>query len=338
MDLIHQIAAHRSVSVVGLAKNAGKTECLNYILKHIRTLNRQIAVTSVGVDGERYDLSTYAPKPEIVIYEGMLFVTSEAHYRDRQVVAELLEVTSHQTALGRLVVAKALSRGKVLLSGPADSDSLRQLMVDLQRWQVDTFLIDGALSRLSPASPAVTEALVLATGAAVSGILPQLVKKTQYVCDLIAMKPVDEQLAKRLLPLKNGIHTIDAEGEIHDLGLPSALLLNKQYEDLLREGKTIYVAGAAGDSLLDRLRMHKEVDKITLIVRDFTKVVASADSYNRYIRRGGRLCVLQQSRLLAVCVNPLSPEGYSFDSEELQESLRRVVTVPVYDIKQKKRG
>lgn len=49
--------------------------------------------------------------------EGMIFVTSEKHYRERRLVAEIMEIDDHRTALGRLVIARAKTSGKVLLSG-----------------------------------------------------------------------------------------------------------------------------------------------------------------------------------------------------------------------------
>ena len=35
MPFVGEILRHLSVSIVGLAKNAGKTECLNYIINRL---------------------------------------------------------------------------------------------------------------------------------------------------------------------------------------------------------------------------------------------------------------------------------------------------------------
>ena len=57
--------------MVGMEKNCGKTECLNYIIRRLPLHERKVCVTSIGLDGERTDQVTRTPKPEIVLREGM---------------------------------------------------------------------------------------------------------------------------------------------------------------------------------------------------------------------------------------------------------------------------
>ena len=84
MPFIGEILKHRSVSIVGLAKNAGKTECLNYIIRRLPTDYFNVAVTSIGIDGETTDQVTGTAKPEITVREGMFFATSEKHFRQKR--------------------------------------------------------------------------------------------------------------------------------------------------------------------------------------------------------------------------------------------------------------
>lgn len=65
------------LAIVGLEKNTGKTECLNYILRRIKDSADRFALTSIGIDGENRDQVCQTPKPEIIVPEGMIFVTSE---------------------------------------------------------------------------------------------------------------------------------------------------------------------------------------------------------------------------------------------------------------------
>src|SRR5574344_2052674 len=164
MPFIGEILNYGSVSIVGLDKNTGKTECLNYIIKRLPLHSYKVAVTSIGIDGESLDQVTSTAKPEIVIREGMFFGTSEKHYRQRNILSELYAVSDESTALGRVVTAKALSEGKVLLSGPSSGSALKRWMSSLTEFGIDLILVDGALSRLSTASPAISEAMVLSTG------------------------------------------------------------------------------------------------------------------------------------------------------------------------------
>ncbi|MBQ2490964.1 MAG: hypothetical protein II539_04640, partial [Muribaculaceae bacterium] len=86
MPFINEILNYSSLSIVGLEKNTGKTECLKYVLKRMPVDSRRIAVTSIGIDGETVDQVTRTQKPEIVLPQGMFFATSEAHYRQRRLV------------------------------------------------------------------------------------------------------------------------------------------------------------------------------------------------------------------------------------------------------------
>lgn len=330
---VEEILKYKSIAIVGLAKNAGKTECLNYILRRVKNTGKRFALTSIGIDGENRDQVCQTPKPEIEIYENMIFVTSELHYREKRLVAEIMDVSTQQTSLGRLVTAKAISSGKVLLSGPANTGALKNLIQEMKRYDVDTTIVDGALSRLSLSSPAVTEAMVLATGAALSCNIPQLVRKTKYVYDLICLDEVEAEIKLKLANLEQGVWAIDEEGRVHDLDIPSVFMLENKKEEVFNHGNTIYVAGAISDKLLHFLRQQKQIEEITLIMRDFTKMFALPETYYAFVKKGGHIKVLQKSKLLAVCINPQSPEGYCLDSDELRDAMQASLGIPVYDVK-----
>lgn len=328
-----KLLSHKSISVVGLAKNAGKTTCLNFLLEELRSTGKQIALTSIGVDGESCDQVTRTPKPEIHLHEGTLFVTAEKFFPDKQLTAEILDISSRQTASGRLVTARAITPGKVILAGPSDTETLKKVIDRTRRLGADLTLVDGALSRLSPGSPAVTDALILATGAAVSGTIPGVVRKTRYVYDLICLEETDEATGKMLEGVENGLWAIDASGTVHDLEIPSAFLLESHKEQLFRHGSTLFAPGAVGDSLLELLRIRCRTEKVTLIIRDFTRMFAAPENYYTFVGQGGTVRVLHKSHLVAVCVNPVSPEGFRLDPEALQKALEENLHLPVIDVK-----
>ena len=218
-----------------------------------------------------------------------------------------------------------------MLSGPADTAGLKSLIRHMKDFGVRTTLVDGALSRLSLASPIVTEAMVLATGAAVSGNIRELVRRTRYVCDLIDLEEVDEVLQERLDAIQQGVWAVGPEGECIDLKLPSVFMLEKSGTDLLQYGHRIFIAGAVSDKVFQFLRVQKQT--VELIVRDFTRVFAAPESFYAFLRKGGRVQVLHRSRLLAVTINPQSPGGLLLDSLRLQQALEESLQIPVYDVK-----
>ena len=309
MPFVGEILRHRSVSIVGLAKNAGKTECLNYILKRLPLDYFNVAVTSIGIDGETTDQVTGTAKPEITVREGMFFATSEKHFRQKRPLAELYDVGEEETALGRVVTAKALQEGKVLLSGPSSAPALKRWMRSLKDFGIDLILIDGALSRLSTASPAVSEAMVLSTGAAYSANIRELVSKTAYVVELIRFPlfvgPEPDLRVSSFSPLDAGT---------------------------LKGKRIIEVEGALTDRLLQMVKNGLGDGEIELVVGDFTKVFCSQELYRAFVRRGGRISVRMKSELLAVCVNPVAPNGIVLDSDMLCRELSERIGLPVYDI------
>jgi hypothetical protein len=333
MPFMEKIRGCRSLSIVGLEKNTGKTVSLNYVLGRLAEMGISSAVTSIGVDGEQTDSVYATAKPEVRLYEGMRFITSERHYRMRRLVSEIEWIDKRRTALGRLVTARVLSGGMALLSGAAATGILREQIEEQKRDGVELTVVDGALSRLSLASPTVTDAMILATGAAVSPNLQQLVSKTRFVVRMIGLDEVTEKERETLSGVENGLWALDGEGVAHDLGVRSVFMLSGANNDLYRYGTRLFASGAVSDRLLKMLAAKEEVKDTTLIVRDFTKLFITPEVYADYTKRGGELKVLQRSRLVALTLNPTSPHGYAVDSEKACGALEEALGMPVYDVR-----
>ena len=334
MSLFDEIFKYKSISVVGMAKNTGKTEAMKALLEACRLRGHRIGITSIGVDGESTDQVTGTQKPEIVLAEGSLFVTSEKYFKERKMSAEVLAVSQSRSALGRLVTARAVTPGKIILSGPVSTARIREVIDDLLGLGAETVFVDGALSRKSLGSPSVTEGLVLATGAALSPNLHELVRKTEFVCDLVRLPRYNTSMLSQLLEIEQGIFAIDGD-ELYDLGISSAFLLEKKKAELFSHGHCLFVSGAVGDKLLEMMRLQPEISDTTLVIKDFTKVFASQSAFRAFCQKGGKMQVLLRPHLLGVCVNPWSPSGYVMDSEKLQAALTEALGLPVYDVKKR---
>lgn len=333
MPFIDNILNYKTLSIVGLEKNTGKTECMNYVIKQLKNRNIKFAITSIGIDGESTDLVTNTQKPEIELFENTIFVTSEMHYKQRKILSEVMDVGSERTSLGRLVTARSLSRGTVILSGPSNTSLLKQYLQKRESFGVDLFIVDGALSRLSSGSPAVSECIILNTGAAVSANIQNLVSKTEFICNLIHLPLYDSSARDQMLDINNGIWAVDKTNNIHDLKIPSVFLLEKYKDKLFEHGHTLYASGAVSDNMLEFLRAQKECSKTVLIVKDFTRLFISKESYSAFVNKGGKINVLLKTKLIAVCVNPTSPAGYNLNSEELQKAISAKINTPVYDVR-----
>jgi hypothetical protein len=334
--MIKKMLKYKSVSIVGMEKNTGKTECLNYLIAQLNEIGKTLAISSIGIDGETVDRVTQTPKPEITLQSGNIFVTSEHFYRTKSLTAEILDVSESRTATGRLVTAKTLLAGKVIVAGHTNTVRMKQLIDEMPRWGADITLIDGALSRKSLGSPSVTEAMILTTGAVLSPNIGELIRKTAFTCRLINLPCYKTEHQQRLLEQENGIWAI-TETAIHDLHIASSLLLEKARNRIFTFGYTLFVSGMVTDKLLNFLRKQKEIAGTILVVKDFTKLFITPEAYYAFTKKGGQIKVLLKTNLIAVCANPTSPQGYIIDSQRLCSELSEALQLPVYDIFQEKR-
>ena len=101
-NIIDEILNFKSVSVVGLAKNTGKTETLNFILQRLSDSGKTVAVTSIGLDGEQIDQVFGTQKPEITVYKGMIFNTVEKFFTRRGIFLRGSGQTAFRCVFSRL--------------------------------------------------------------------------------------------------------------------------------------------------------------------------------------------------------------------------------------------
>ena len=331
MDLIDNILRCRTLSITGMAKNTGKTVALNYLLEQLRLRGKRVAVTSIGIDGEKTDQVTQTEKPEIELYEGTIFVTSEYHYRQRLLLSEILDLSDDSTSLGRLVTARVLQAGKVILSGPATTVGVRRVLDRMGEYGVDLTIVDGALSRKSHAAPTITDGLILSTGAAIAPDLNTIVKKTSELHDLMQLLEYETEYTEVLMQEENGIFALTDEGYT-SLNIPSSLLSDKYKAELFSHGNKLFISGILTDMMLNFLRMQPEVKNSVVVVKDFTKVFVTPMNLKLFMSKGGRLCVLRRPNLIAVTVNPVAPSGFTLPSKVLVEAMQKVFAVPVVDV------
>lgn len=332
MPFIEELIKYKSCSIVGLEKNTGKTECFNYVLQRLPLDKKRIAVSSIGIDGETTDQVTKTAKPEIFLREGVYFGTSEKHYLMKRLSAELLEISNENTSLGNIIIGRALTPGKILLSGPSSTNGLRRWMDEMKKYDIDLTIIDGALSRMSLASPTVSESMILATGAAYSANINTLVQKTAFVVQMINLDLTSADNYNAFNNITAGVWAIDEDDVLHDLKVASSLSININTEGL-KKCKTLFVSGALTDNFINHIRQNKIFNETEIVVRDFTKIFLSPMTYNSFVNAKRKITVLQKSKLIAVCVNPTSPNGIVLDSEKLCNTLSEAIKLPVYNLR-----
>ncbi len=329
MPLIDSILEHKTISIVGMYKNTGKTETLNYILGRL-PISTSVAITSIGIDGERIDLVSNTAKPEILLRSGSIFATAESLYNLKSGTCEIINISRDSTALGRVITARIIYDSKVIISGASSSCGLRQWIDMVEGFGTDITLIDGALSRLSSASPAICEAMILTTGAALCSNISTLVSKTAYTIELIRLPRAKSWILDKLRGISSGIWGIDGSGNVKQLPIDSAFSVSNFNQQIVKEYRYIFISGAITDRFIKEISQW--VKGITIVVQDFSRIFISEMEYRRFIHSGGNIEVLNCSKLLAITVNPTSPSGYNLDSQRLCDTLSQRIQLPVYDI------
>jgi hypothetical protein len=157
-----------SLSLIGMAKNVGKTVALQHLLSQHSRFSRSIAVTSMGRDGEEEDALSGAEKPRIWLTEGMLVASAARLLVKSSAKLKVLESTGLDCALGPIYLAKVTGAGYVELAGPPSEEKLKKVVALLKAFGASLVFVDGAFDRQVSASPAVTDSALLASGLALS--------------------------------------------------------------------------------------------------------------------------------------------------------------------------
>jgi len=289
----------RTLSVIGLVKNAGKTTALNALLDEIYAaglLNRP-AVTSIGRDGESTDIVTGTEKPAIRIRENTLIATAAELLRLGDFTREILASTGFRTPMGEVYLVKARSGGTVQLGGPSMTEQLKSLRDEFFRLGADCVLIDGAAARRSPGAASVADGVILCTGASLDRSMERVAEQTAFIAELMQLPP------------------FDGAADSPDILILRGAVTEARLTELL----------AGGSALKGR----------TLVADDPSKLLFTETSYRKLQRLGAAICLKAGPKLLAVTVNPVSARGWRFDAERFRDTVQsRLPDISVIDIKE----
>ncbi|MEJ5258235.1 MAG: hypothetical protein WHS64_08315 [Fervidobacterium sp.] len=318
--LVDKIVKNKVIAIIGIEKNTGKTETLNYIVSKIKHL-RKVALTSIGTDGEEKDLVYGTLKPSVHVDLDFVYTTTDVFFKRKRILSEILHVSKEHTSTGRLIIARALEPGRVILSGPPSTDWMKRITRLLSAY-ADIVIIDGALSRFSQASPFIAEGIILATGAAYSLNKSEIIRHTRYVYSLCMLPEIEDSEYQMLSKAENIM--VYSGGEWKDAKVQSALHLSKLREMDIKNIDRIYIPGALTDNVLKVLH-DKEI-----IIQDFTKIFVSHETYTKY---KPRIRVFKKANIIGITVNPFSPTGYMLNSEEIITELKKYIDIPIIDVR-----
>ncbi|MGL5439976.1 MAG: hypothetical protein ACRDA4_06235 [Filifactoraceae bacterium] len=335
--MLDLIKAYKVVSIIGLEKNVGKTTTLNYIIEKTKGIY-SLGLTSIGRDGETIDRVTSTEKPRIYGYKGTVIATARQCLANSDITKEIVNKTKIHTPMGEIIIIRALSDGYVEIAGPSVTKELEVVTSGMLDANAELVLIDGALSRKSLASPGVAEATILATGAAVSKSMSEVIDKTVHAYELLNLPEVEGDIKEILDRLDERVSIIFKEEDVYrvkNIDVPTALGIDAEVLSEIMENTThLFIKGAITDRFIDMLVRRKGTNSILkLVVEDGTKLFLNKDSIRRLESVGIVLVVLRKINVIAVTINPSSPYGYSFDGDSFMIKLKEKLKIPVYNVK-----
>ncbi len=97
----------------------------------------------------------------------------------------------------------------------------------------------------------------------------------------------------------------------------------------------VYVQGGLTDAMLRPvLTSGADFAGKTLILKDGSRILISADLYEKCRQRGLSFAVREAIQLLCVTVNPFSAYGFHFEKEAFREKMAAAVNVPVLNVRE----
>jgi hypothetical protein len=161
LDRLISTKAIKTIALVGISKNSGKTTLLDAILQ----LKPQLkwAVLSTGLDGETQDRLFKTPKPQVHIPRGSLFCADtpclEGH-------GSKVSILGGELYSGRkLWYLQAHEDLETEITGPSNAHDQSLAAKAMQAFGAEKVLIDGSLDRKSIAFEDTVQAIILCIGA-----------------------------------------------------------------------------------------------------------------------------------------------------------------------------
>lgn len=328
---------HQILSIVGLAKNAGKTTALNYLIEEAMDCGMTLGITSTGRDGETLDMVTGTEKPRVYVDYGTIVTVPARLYDAAEAGLEIMRATEYSSPLGNILLCRTVDSGYVQIGGPLNTCDHRRLCMEMLARGAELVLIDGAIDRRSIAAPGISDGTILSTGAVLSRNMKKAVEETYYAVSLYRLPELADRRFREAI-LNSGISgkilIIDKDYGVTSSELKTGLNAGRYLDALIGEDTAcVYLPGALTAGVLEDIHP-KKLAAVPFVVGDPTRIFIELHTWKTLEKKGLRVLTLNSIEVAAVTVNPQAPGGHRFVREEFVNALREVITeIPVVDVK-----
>ena len=315
------------ISIVGNAKNAGKTTVLNTLIQQYRT--QPIAITSIGLDGEILDSITRLPKPRIHVYPGMIVATAKDTLRQSTADYDVIESLDIPTALGSIVFALVRQEGTMLVAGPSKVEELKYCICRLKQYQLDKILIDGAFARQQLSR--VGDACILALGAASDYLNDQVYLKAKALMDKFQLPGFPNRYLDFVFP--KTLMGLSEEDTWVECGFDSTLsfdssLLGKLPSNL----KILYFPHAVSETFCQAWMKFRHHHSIAWMIQSPAHLCATERTFMKIQQMNQIIYCRYPVNVVAITINPTRPHGISMDPDQMMKELQMRTHYPIFNV------
>jgi hypothetical protein len=325
--LIQSLEDYRVIGIVGNAKNAGKTTVLNAL---IEAYKEPLILTSIGLDGEAIDQVTFLEKPQVYVRENDIVISAKDTLKQWTAQYEIIEETSIFTAIGPVVISKITYPGKVLIAGPSLVEDMKKIMDHMGEEYTYPMLVDGAFSRSS--FGVITDALIYVVGANQHVQMQTTIQNAYNEYHKLTLGPVPNQYMKSIH--LNQI-TIIKKNQVLHLSKSSLIGCEQTVFDMVDECvQAIYIPKALTDQFISKWSKSYHQYQFDIIVHTGIHIQLSQANLNKLFKLSHHIYALKPLNLVAVCINPISPQGYQYDAKEFRDLLSEKLHIKVINVKE----
>lgn len=326
---------YKTISIVGMAKNAGKTTALNYLIEEAMDEGITLGVTSTGRDGESTDLVTGTDKPRVFLDTDTIVSVPARLYELADAGLEILKMTDYGSSLGQIMICRVVTSGYVQVAGPVINASHAEMCEEMLRLGAELVIIDGAIDRKSIAAPGTSDAIILSTGAVLSRSMKKVIEETAHTVCLYRLPCMEDGRDKDLIleHLSKEQVMLIGGGKVRILDLKTGLGAGKFIDEAIEDTtEYIYVPGAFTHSVVADINP-KKLKRIAFVLKDPTKIFIDSVLWGQLKKKGLTVKVLENIEVAAITVNPTAPGGYAFEHEELLKGVQEAIPeIPVIDV------
>lgn len=288
-----------------------------------------IAITSIGLDGEEIDQVTYLDKPRVYALTGYLIATAKETLKTFEAEYEILEETSIFSPLGNVVIAKITKPGNVLIAGPSIVSDMGILIHILSKYSLKNIFIDGAFSRHSLAK--IADSTIYVIGANLSSDIEVVVKDAVANFKKFNLKKAPEEL--NYLQKYNHVCLVNEQKEVKEI--PVNTLLGNTHEIFNESNikyQLIYLPRALTNEFVELMISKRRVYSFDIVVDSPTNIQLNLANLINLFKLSISIYVLNSVNISAVFYNPVSPRGYSFDKKQFKRILEEKLCVEVFNV------